>query len=101
MTNAGLISLQSQIEELSFRAEHLENFQDITNDLKENFTSLNYDRRYSHVGPRSQRTKFYGTSNLSNSTVYRMRARVEGMNPSYTVRRTGSGDVAVYFNNKF
>lgn len=100
-TNAGLSSLQSQIAEMEFRAEHLENFQDITNDLKENFNSLNYIRRYSHVGPRSQRTKFYGTSNLSNSTVYRMKNRVEAINPSYTVQRTGTGDVAVYFNNRF
>jgi hypothetical protein len=101
MTNAGLSSLQSQIAELEFRAEHLENFQNITNDLRENFTSLNYIRRYSHVGPRSQRTKFYGTNNLSNSTVYRMKTRVEATNPNYTVQRTGTGDVAVYFNSSF
>jgi hypothetical protein len=101
MKNAGLSSLQSQIAELEFRAEHLENFQDITNDLKENFTSLDYIRRYSHVGPRTQRTKFYGTSHLSNSTVYRMKNRVEAMNPNYTVQRTGTGDIAVYFNSSF
>lgn len=101
MTNVGLSSLKSQILDLEFRAEHLENFQDITNDLKENFNSLNYIRRYSHVGPRSQRTKFYGTSNLSNSTVYRMKNRVENINPMYTVRRASTGDVAVYFNNAY
>jgi hypothetical protein len=101
MKNVGLSLLQSQIAEMEFRAEHLENFQDITNDLKANFTSMDYIRRYSHVGPRSQRTKFYGTSNLSNSTVYRMKNHVEASNPAYTIRRTGSGDVAVYFNNKF
>ena len=99
MKNAGLSSLQSQIAEMEFRAEHLENFQDITNDLKENFNSLSYIRRYSHVGPRTQRTKFYGTSNLSNSTVYRMKNRVEKISPFYTVRRTATGDVAVYFNS--
>jgi hypothetical protein len=101
MTNAGLSMLQSQIAELEFRAEHLENFQEITNELKENFTSLNYIRRYSHVGPRTQRTKFYGTRNLSNSTVYRMKNLVEDAHPNYTVQRTGTGDVAVYFNSSF
>jgi hypothetical protein len=101
MTNAGLSSLQSQIARLEFKAEHLENFQNITNDLRENFTSLNYIRRYSHVGPRSQRTKFYGTSNLSNSTVYRMKSYVEATNPNYTVQRASTGDVAVYFNSSF
>ena len=101
MTNAGLSMLQSQIAELEFRAEHLENFQEITNELKENFTSLNYIRRYSHVGPRTQRTKFYGTRNLSNSTVYRMKHHVENVHPNYTVQRTGTGDVAVYFNSSF
>ena len=101
MTNVGLSSLKSQILDLEFRADHLENFQDITNDLKENFNSLNYIRRYSHVGPRSQRTKFYGTSNLSNSTVYRMKNRVENINPMYTVRRASTGDVAVYFNSMY
>jgi hypothetical protein len=101
MKNTGLGLLQSQIAELEFRAEHLENFQDITNELKENFNSLNYIRRYSHVGPRSQRTKFYGTSNLSNSTVYRMKNHVEKINPFYTVRRASTGDVAVYFNSAY
>jgi len=101
MTNVGLSSLKSQIAELELRAEHLENFQDITNDLKENFNSLNYIRRYSHVGPRSQRTKFYGTSNLSNSTVYRMKNRVENTNPMYTVRRASTGDVVVCFNSAY
>jgi hypothetical protein len=99
MKNVGLSLLQSQIAEMEFRAEHLENFQDITNDLKENFNSLNYIRRYSHVGPRSQRTKFYGTRNLSDSTVYRMKNHVESISPFYTVRRVGTGDVAVYFNS--
>jgi hypothetical protein len=33
--------------------------------------------------------------------VYRMKNRVEAINPSYTVQRTGTGDVAVYFNNRF
>lgn len=102
MRNAQLSRLQSEIAEMEFRAEHLENFQNITNDLKDNFTSLNYIRRYSHVGPRSQRTKFYGTTNLSNSTVYRMKNFVESTsNDMYTIARTGSGDVAVYFKNRF
>jgi hypothetical protein len=102
MRNGQLSRLQSEIAELEFRAEHLENFQNITNDLKDNFTSLNYIRRYSHVGPRSQRTKFYGTTNLSNSTVYRMKNFVESnSNDMYTITRTGSGDVAVYFKNRF
>ena len=101
MTNAGLSSLKSQIAEMELKVEHLENFQEITNDLRENFTSMDYIRRYSHIGPRSQRTKFYGTRNLSNSTVYRMKNRVEKINPFYTVRRAGSGDVAVYFNTQY
>lgn len=101
MTNAGLSSLRSQIVEMELKAEHLENFQEITNDLRENFTSMDYIRRYSHVGPRSQRTKFYGTNGLSDSTVYRMKRRVEMTNPMYTVRRAGTGDVAVYFNTQY
>ena len=87
--------------EKSLGLMHLENFQEITNDLRENFTSMDYIRRYSHVGPRSQRTKFYGTNGLSDSTVYRMKRRVEMTNPMYTVRRAGTGDVAVYFNTQY
>ena len=101
MRNTGLNALRSQIAEMEMKEEHLANFQEITNELKDNFTSLNYIRRYSHVGPRSQRTKFYGTTNLSNSTVYRMKRRVEITNPMYTVRRAGTGDVAVYFNTQY
>lgn len=102
MKNVGLSALESQMADLSFRVEHLQNLQAISDDLKERFPSLRFERRYSHVGPRKQRTKFYGSRFVSNSTVYRMRNRVEeNTGGTYTVGRTGSGDVAVYFNSRF
>lgn len=102
MRNSGLKALESRVSEMTLRMEHLQNLQSIADDLKENFTSLRYERRYSHVGPRTQRTKFYRSSHVSDSTVYRMKNRVaETTGGMYTVARTGYGDVAVYFNNKF
>jgi hypothetical protein len=99
MINARLTTLKAQVAELELKAELLEDFQTITNGLRENFKSMNYIRRYSYIGPRTQRTSFYGSRFLSDSTIYRMKNMVEANIPGYTVSRAKTGDVAVYYNN--
>lgn len=100
LKNPVSVSLVQHAESLlvdeMIKQEHLECFQELRNNLKENFTSLQYNKRRSYVSETTQRTSFTGTEFISDSTVRRMKLRVEDEMPRYTVRRTRFGNVAIY-----
>jgi hypothetical protein len=64
----------------------LELFQDVTSFINENFPEFSYTRRYSHVGPRTQRTKFFNTR-VSSNKLNNIKKGVERHFPYISVKR--------------
>ena len=95
---------QLENERLVLRRHIFNTFQNLTDFLKETYgADFGYERRYTYIGPRVARTKFFGTkwnadSETTQNILNRINTRYKGV---LTAQMTGTknNSLTVYLNS--